>query len=106
MLLADNTRFLILPHSNIPDLASRILAVNLKRLFRDRQVLHGHPIRLVENFVDPRFFQKPSNPCLTIIRNKEITPMIIILARGIPCVFLSPFFPTHLKYLDMARELR
>ncbi|MBW2306173.1 MAG: DUF4338 domain-containing protein [Deltaproteobacteria bacterium] len=56
-LLANNTRFLILPRINIPNLAYRILAVNLKRLSRGWQVLYGHSTWLVESFVDPRFFK-------------------------------------------------
>ena len=55
-LVANNTRFLILPHRHIPNLASRILAVNLKRLSSDWEEIYGHPIWLVETFVDPRYF--------------------------------------------------
>ena len=43
-LLANNSRFLILPHVHIPNLASRILALNLKRLSQDWQKVYGHPI--------------------------------------------------------------
>ncbi len=56
-LLANNSRFLILPHVHIPNLASRILALNLKRLSQDWQKVYGHPIWLVETFVDPRYFK-------------------------------------------------
>lgn len=59
-LLANNTRFLILPHINIPNLASCILAINLKRLSQDWQAVYGHPIWLVETFVDPRYFKGTS----------------------------------------------
>jgi hypothetical protein len=55
-LLANNCRFLILPHARVPNLASRILALNIKRLAHDWQSAYGHPIWLVETFVDPRFF--------------------------------------------------
>lgn len=56
-LVANNVRFLILPHVKIKNLASRILALNLKRLSRDWEVFHGHPIRLAETFVDPSRFK-------------------------------------------------
>ena len=56
-LVANNSRFLILPDVEIPNLASRVLAVNVKRLSRDWQQLYGHPIWLAETFVDPRYFQ-------------------------------------------------
>jgi hypothetical protein len=55
--VANNSRFLILPGVHIPNLASRILALNLKRLSDDWQEAHGHPIYLAETFVDPRFFR-------------------------------------------------
>lgn len=56
-LLANNCRFLILPSLRIPNLASRILALNLKRLSYDWLAAHGHPIWLVETFVDPKRFK-------------------------------------------------
>ncbi len=56
-LVANNSRFLILPGVTIPNLASRILALNIKRLSDDWQAVHGNPIYLAETFVDPRFYQ-------------------------------------------------
>ncbi len=56
-LLANNVRFLILPGANQTNLASRVLALNLKRLSRDWQIHHGHPIVLVETFVDAGRFR-------------------------------------------------
>ena len=41
--VANNSRFLILPSIHIPNLASRVLALNLKRLSDDWQTLYGHP---------------------------------------------------------------
>jgi hypothetical protein len=51
-LVANNSRFLILSGIDIPNLASKTLSLNLKRLSRDWQKIHGHPILLVETFVD------------------------------------------------------
>lgn len=56
-LVANNCRFLILPEVKAPNLASRILALNLKRLSDDWQAAYGHPIRLAETFVDPQFYR-------------------------------------------------
>ena len=56
-LLANNCRFLILPDVRVPNLASRILALNIKRLSSDWLTAHGHPILLAETFVDPRRFK-------------------------------------------------
>jgi hypothetical protein len=51
-LIANNSRFLILPYARIPNLASKILSLNLKRLSSDWQSIHGHPLLLAETFVD------------------------------------------------------
>jgi hypothetical protein len=56
-LVANNARFLILPTIRISNLASRVLALNLKRLSRDWQAAYDHPIWLAETFVDPRYFK-------------------------------------------------
>ena len=55
-LIANNSRFLILPHVQIPNLASKILSLNLKRLSSDWQSIHGHQLLLAETFVDPARF--------------------------------------------------
>ena len=56
-LIANNARFLILPAGQArPNLASRVLALNLKRLAEDWQQTHGHPVVMAETFVEtPRF---------------------------------------------------
>jgi len=55
-LIANNVRFLILPDWHLPNLASRLLALNLKRLSTDWLSFHGHPILLAETFVDSSRF--------------------------------------------------
>lgn len=55
-LLANNCRFLILPGVRVPHLASRILALNLRRLSTDWIRFHGHPIWVAETFVDPELY--------------------------------------------------
>jgi len=44
--IANNVRFLILPGWNLPNLASKVLAMNLKRLSNDWLHFHGNPILL------------------------------------------------------------
>lgn len=51
-LLANNTRFLILPWVKVPHLASHLLAAILKRISADWQQKYGHPLHLVETFVE------------------------------------------------------
>lgn len=55
--ITNNTRFLILPGTNVKNLASRVLALNLKRLRVDWLDRHGHDLHLVETFVDPERFR-------------------------------------------------
>ncbi len=56
-LIANNVRFLILPGISEPNLASRVLALNVKRLSRDWELYHGHPILVAETFVDSARFR-------------------------------------------------
>jgi len=56
MFIANNGRFLILPDAHLPNLASRVLSLNLKRLSADWQAVHGHELLLAETFVDPQRF--------------------------------------------------
>jgi hypothetical protein len=55
-LIANNSRFLILPDDHYPNLASRVLALCERRLVRDWQERFGYPLLLLETFVDPRHF--------------------------------------------------
>jgi hypothetical protein len=50
--LTNNARFLILPFVRVPRLGSWILGRVLRRLSADWQEKYGHPIVLVETFVD------------------------------------------------------
>ena len=50
--LTNNTRFLILPWVRVPHLASHILSLITRRLSGDWQAKYGHPIHLVETFVE------------------------------------------------------
>ena len=56
-LVANNARFLILPGQHDPNLASRLLALGERRLAWDWPERFGHPLWLLEAFVDPRYFR-------------------------------------------------
>lgn len=56
-LMANNVRFLILPGIHINNLASKVLALNLRRLSQDWQARYGHPILVAETFVDLSRFE-------------------------------------------------
>lgn len=55
-LIANNSRFLILPEHHYPNLASRILSLCERRISQDWQKHFGHPLLLLETFVDPLYF--------------------------------------------------
>ena len=59
-LLANNARFLILPGVDCPNLASRALALCTARLSQDWLEAYGHPILLLESFVDSQLFRGTS----------------------------------------------
>jgi hypothetical protein len=56
-LLASNSRLLVLPGCHSPNLISRFMKLMLAQLSPDWQRRWGHPIALVETFVDPRYYQ-------------------------------------------------
>ena len=56
-LIANNTRMLLLcPPRAVRNLASCVMAANLRRLSADWQEAYGHPLELAETFVDPKRF--------------------------------------------------
>lgn len=50
--MANNQRFLILPGVSVKNLTSRVLALNCRRLSADWEAVYGHPLLMVETFVD------------------------------------------------------
>lgn len=59
-LLANNSRLLVLPGCHLPNLLTRFMKRMLDRLSDDWRRQWGHPLALVETFVDPRLFQGTS----------------------------------------------
>jgi hypothetical protein len=55
-ILTNNTRYLILPWIRVPHLSSWILGQVLRRLSEDWEKKYGHPIVLVETFVEQQRF--------------------------------------------------
>jgi hypothetical protein len=54
--VTNNTRFLILPWVRVPHLASHVLGRITRRLSGDWQEKYGHPIHVLETFVDTSRF--------------------------------------------------
>ena len=55
--VANNTRFLVLPWVKAPDLGSWILGQVTGRIGRDWQTKYGHPVVLLETFVERQRFR-------------------------------------------------
>lgn len=56
-LVVNNSRFLILQGNHTPNLASRILKLNVERLSADWEQVYGHAVLVAETFVDPERFR-------------------------------------------------
>jgi len=56
-LIANNARLLVLPACHFPNLVSRFMKLMLARLSADWQARWGHPLALVETFVDPQLYR-------------------------------------------------
>ncbi len=54
--VANNMRFLILPGIRVPHLASHLLAIISRRISADWHKRYGHPILLLETFVEQQRF--------------------------------------------------
>ena len=54
--VTNNTRFLILPDWHVPNLGSRVLSLCEKRIVQDSITHFGHPVLILETFVDPARF--------------------------------------------------
>ena len=68
-LVANNSRFLILPDWHCPNLGSKVLALGERRIAADWQARFGQPLLLLETFVDPSRFQG------TVYRAANWTPL-------------------------------
>ena len=55
-LIANNSRFLILPHCHYKNLASKALSLCRRRIQADWLERFGYPLLLLETFVDPTRF--------------------------------------------------
>lgn len=55
--VVNNNKYLILPWIKVRNLASHLLSINTKRILTDWIQIYGHPIYLLETFVDPNKFK-------------------------------------------------
>lgn len=59
--MVNHARFLILPDVHIPNLPSKLLALNTRRLSSDWHAVYGHAVLAAETFVDPGRFAGTSH---------------------------------------------
>ena len=55
-LITNNSRFVILPDGQRPNIGSWVLSLTERRVVADWQARFGHPLLLLETFVDSRRF--------------------------------------------------
>jgi hypothetical protein len=56
-MITNNTRFLILPWVEVPHLANHVLGKVARRIGGDWQEKYGHPVHLLETFVESDRFR-------------------------------------------------
>ncbi len=56
-LVVNNSRFLIVPDRQVPNLGSRVLSLCQRRLASDWEETFGHGVVLLGTFVDPQRFR-------------------------------------------------
>ena len=56
-LVVNNSRFLILPSTSVPNLASRVMKLCVQRLSSDWVKAYGHEVWIAESFVDSQLFR-------------------------------------------------
>lgn len=71
--IANNMRFLILPWVRVEHLASHILAQVSRQLSRDWSMKYGHPIELLESFVETARFEGTCYAAANWLRVGETT---------------------------------
>jgi uncharacterized protein DUF4338/DDE family transposase len=94
-LVANNSRFLILPDWHVRNVGSHVLSLCRRRLPRDWQERFGHPVLLLETFVDPLRFQgtvyKADNWCyIGNTRGFRRTPKGYVPSESPKMVFVKP----------------
>ena len=103
-LLTNNTRFLILPWVSVPHLASHILGLILRRLRADWLSKYGHPVHLVETFVEQNRFRgtcyRAANwQCVGQTRGRSRQDRYTTLRVPVKNIYLYPLIPHFRKAL-------
>lgn len=108
-LTTNNTRFLILPWVRVPHLASHALSVISRRISQDWQKKYGHPVYLLETYVEKDRFRGVCYRAANWTRAGETTgrgrdSMSAKAALPIKDVYLYPLVPGFRRKLAGQRE--
>lgn len=104
-LVANNMRLLIAPWVRVPHLASHLLSLLTKRVSGDWQRKYGHPIYLLETFVEPARFAGATYRAANWIRVGQTQgrgrqgPSPRIRSASIKDVYLLPLHPRFPQFL-------
>ena len=98
--IANNMRFLILPWARVAHLASHLLALTRRRLSTDWQEKYGHPILLLETFVEQRRFAGTCYQADNWIRVGQTTGRTRNHSSGVPTVPVKSvwLYPLHRRF--------
>lgn len=107
-LLANNSRFLILPWVRVPHLASHILGRITRRLAADWQARYGHPVWLAETFVERQRFHgtcyRAANwTCVGQTQGRTRQDRVHNISAPVKDIYLyalTPRFREELKHVD------
>lgn len=102
--IANQQRFLILPWVQVAHLASHLLALAVRRLAQDWQNRYGHPVWLVESFIEePRFagsaYQAAGWICVGHTTGRTRQDRQRTLQSPIKAVWVRPLHPQFRKHL-------
>jgi hypothetical protein len=105
--ITNNVRFLILPWVQVPHLASHLLARLTRRLATDWLAKYGHPVHLVETFVDRSRFKgtcyRAANwTCVGQTQGRSRQDRHRTLIVPVKDVYLYPLTPSFRKELCRA----
>jgi hypothetical protein len=98
--IANNSRFLLFPWVRVPHLASHLLAATRRRLATDWQEKYGHPILLLETFVEQHRFAGTCYKADNWIRVGQTTGRTRNHNSGAPTVAVKSvwLYPLHRRF--------
>jgi hypothetical protein len=99
--ITNNTRFLILPSVRVPHLASHVLGRIIRRIRADWKAKYGHPVHLLETFVERDRFAgtcyKAANwRCVGSTTGRSRQDRYSTLVVPVKDIYLYPLIP-HFK---------